>query len=406
MYLVHHKIINFSNNYTSLLLIGVVSLLVINSNIHLPFLPDIQTFYQTSENIIQFSFVINPFIAMIISLIDAIAADFYGRKPILLFNIFLFVVGTFIITLADSLFLFFLGRFFQSLGDAGIAITASIILGDYYRGRDYAKIQTILTITLALAWAISPLLGGKILTSYAWKGNFILVFCLACSLGFPLFFWEEKKKIPHFSYSYLFHNIFFTHLKKISFILDKRFMKWALVQSLPLGVFTGFELILPFIYEEKYGYSINQTAVILFIFISINALASLIQLALLPHISLRKILSFGFYLLVTYLSLGLILFSYDLISLNFMVYAIFGLLAFALPFILIPASTKIADSHPQQLGTSLALLAIIRNMCTTFLPVLICVYSPLSFHILFYLTVIPMALTLAILRSLLKNNGR
>jgi MFS family permease len=386
-------------------MMSLVSLLVVNSNIHLPFLPEIQTFYQTSENIVQFSFVINPFIAMVVSLIYGIAADFYGRKPILLFNISLFILGTSLIILASSLPVFFLGRLLQALGDAGIAITVSIIFSDYYKGRDYAKIQTIFTIILALAWAISPLLGGRLLTSYAWKGNFILIFILACSLGFPLFFWEERRKVSPYSYSYLFHTVFLNRLQKISFILDKRFMKWALAQSLPLGVFTGFELILPFIFEEKYGYSINQTAVILFIFISINALASLIQLALLPYISLRKILSFGFYLLVTYLSLGLILFSYDLIPLSFMVYPVFGLLAFALPFIIIPTSTKIADSHPQQLGASLALLAIIRNMCTTFLPVLICVYSPLSFHILFYLTVIPMVLTLGILWDLLKRNG-
>lgn len=399
------KFINFANDYAVTILIGMVSLLVINSNIHLPFLPEIQSFYQTSENVIQFSFVINPFIAMVVSLIYGIATDFYGRKPILLLNIFLFILGTFIIILANSLPLFFLGRLLQALGDAGIAITSSIILSDYYRGKSYAKIQTILSIILALTWAISPLLGGMVFTDYTWKGNFILVCALACGMGFPLFFWEEKRKAPQYTYYYLFHTVFTSHLKKISFILDKRFMKWALVQSLPLGVFTGFELILPFIFEEKYGYSINQTAVTLFIFISINALASFVQLALLPYISSHRVLSFGYYLLIIYISFGFVLFSLNLIHLNFIVYPVFGLLAFALPFVIVPASTKIADSYQQQLGASLALLAIIRNMCTTFLPIFICVFAPLSFPILFYITIIPTILTITLLRSLLKSNG-
>ncbi len=301
--------------------------------------------------------------------------------------------GTLIIILTNTIYFFFLGRFLQSLGDGGAALLSGIIIGDYYKGRAYAKLQAILSISLSLAWAGAPLLGERLFTLFGWRGNFSFILILSALLMSPLFFWKEKKKPSKI------RKGIFSALKKsrktMSSLLSTSLLGLSLAQAFPLGIFTAFEFMMPFIYKETYGFSVKESSVVFFIFIIINVGASFLYIIFINYMTIKKMFRIGMYVFLVYFILGLLILN--LHPMFIYTYIIFGLLSFSIPFIIISTSTKIVDSHPQHLGVALALLTIIRNTGTTAIPLFSCMLSQNSFSSFFNVTLIASLLTVGFL---------
>lgn len=393
------KVIVKINKNIVIFQIIILSMLIMNSNIHLPCLPVIRAFYNTSAYTIQIAFIINAFVAMFVSFFYGVATDLYGRKPVLLWSLAFFIFGTILIIKLNTIYFFFLGRFFQALGDGGAAVVCGVIIGDYYKGKRYAKIQAFLSIFLALAWAGSPILGGMICEIFGWQGNFIFILIFSGFLIIPIFFWQDKKRTHKKEHS-IFNN-FTKTFKKINVKFDTYFIMISLLQALPLGIFTAFELMLPFIYKKGHGYYIEDLSVFFFIFILINILGSLVYMLMIKRSSLHGIFRIAGCVFLLYLILGIFFFTIYQSSSELSIYMIFGVLSFSLPFVVISSSTKIVDSYAQQLGVALALLAIIRNAGTTFVPLLSCIISQNTFHSLFNVTLFPTMLTTWILFRIL-----
>jgi len=395
------KLVVKINENIVMIQIMILSFLIVNSNIHLPCLPAIQVYYHTSEYMVQLSFIMNAFVAMVISLFYGAAVDFYGRKPILLFSLSLFLLGTLTVIYAETIYLFFLGRLFQSLGDAGGAVTCSVIMADFYKGKVYARIQAILSIVLSLAWAGSPILGGRIFSLFGWKGNFVLVLILSVLMIAPVFFWQERKRVKKHKNPLI--RDFPKSIKVIYAKFDSDFVVLSLLQALPLGLFTAFELMLPFIYKRDYGYRIQDLSIAFFIFILINILGSCVYMFFIKRASIKDMFRIASYTILLYFIFGVYFFSIYQSSSEINVYLIYGLLSFSLPFMVISSSTKIIDSYAQHMGIALSLLAIIRNAGTTFIPLLACVLSQNSFHSLFNITLLPTLLTAGLLIRILRR---
>jgi len=389
------KITELINSYIVFLQILILSLLIINSNIHLPCLPEIQRSYGTSEYAVQLSFIINPFVAIFVCLICGGFADVYGRKIVLLWSLSFFIFGTLIVIFTNSIYFFFLGRFYQSLGDGGVALVSGIILADFCKGRAYAKIQAVLSISLSLAWAGAPLLGDLIFSFFGWKGNFGFILILTLFLMAPLTFWKEKK--THLKAA---HGIL-TALKKskkaMTSVLDSSLVKLSLTQAVPLGIFTAFEFMMPFIYKEMYDFSVQATSIVFFIFISINVFASFLYMVFIDYTSIKTMFRMGSYTFILYFIFGFLFLTLLKNDSQIFSYLIFGLLSFSIPFLSISSSTKIVDNNPHHLGVALALLTMIRNVGTTSIPLFVCLISKNTFTSFYNMTILSSMIIILIL---------
>ena len=92
-------------------------------------------------------------------------SDIWGRKPIMLIAVTIFLVGSLVCALAPKMNSLVVGRAIQGLGGSGMGIMVNVIVSDMFSLRDrglYLAI-TYLAIT-SLAWAvgsaIGPVLGG------------------------------------------------------------------------------------------------------------------------------------------------------------------------------------------------------------------------------------------------------
>ena len=68
-------------------------------------------------------------------------ADMYGRKPILIFGIALFLAGSALCALAWNMYTLIFFRGVQALGAGAIMVTVSTLAGDLYNIQERAKIQ-------------------------------------------------------------------------------------------------------------------------------------------------------------------------------------------------------------------------------------------------------------------------
>ncbi len=128
-------------------------------------------------------------------------ADLYGRKPVLLAALVVFLVGSVASGFAHSMVALVLFRALQGVGAGGIQPIALTIVGDLYRPEERAKVQGLFGAIWAVAGTSGPILGGLLVKALSWRWVFFVNVPFALlAFGLLAFAFEEnvKKKKVHF----------------------------------------------------------------------------------------------------------------------------------------------------------------------------------------------------------------
>jgi EmrB/QacA subfamily drug resistance transporter len=126
-------------------------------------------------------------------------ADLYGRKPVMLAGIALFVGGSFLCGHAGSMNTLILFRAIQGLGAGAIQPIAMTIVGDLFDVHQRARIQGILGAVWGLAGLVGPVLGGAIVQWLSWRWVFYvnIPLALACAAVLLLAYHETVERHDH-----------------------------------------------------------------------------------------------------------------------------------------------------------------------------------------------------------------
>lgn len=99
-------------------------------------------------------------------------ADLYGRRPVLVFGILLFLSGSIACGVAWSMPALIIFRLIQGFGAGSILPIATTIAGDIYTHEERLKVQGYLSGVWGFAALIGPLVGGVIVQTLSWRWIF------------------------------------------------------------------------------------------------------------------------------------------------------------------------------------------------------------------------------------------
>src|SRR4051812_38260575 len=101
-------------------------------------------------------------------------SDTFGRKPILLTGIALFLLGSILCAAAWNMPALIVFRAVQGIGAGAVQPTAMTVVGDIYSLAERARVQGYLASVWAMSSVIGPLLGGVFSQLGIWRGVFLI----------------------------------------------------------------------------------------------------------------------------------------------------------------------------------------------------------------------------------------
>jgi DHA1 family bicyclomycin/chloramphenicol resistance-like MFS transporter len=102
-------------------------------------------------------------------------SDRFGRRPVLIAGLGLFLAGTVLCGLAWSLPALIIGRTLQALGGcAGMVLGRAIVRDVYDRERSASALATIM-MAMSLAPSLAPLIGAYLAEWGGWRADFVLL---------------------------------------------------------------------------------------------------------------------------------------------------------------------------------------------------------------------------------------
>jgi EmrB/QacA subfamily drug resistance transporter len=125
-------------------------------------------------------------------------ADVFGRKPVMLFGIGLFLVGSILCGLAWSMGALIAFRAVQGLGAGAVQPMSLTIVGDLYSLKERAKVQGYIASVWALSSVVGPTLGGVFSEYASWRWIFFvnIPLCLIAAATIGLRFHEQVQRRP------------------------------------------------------------------------------------------------------------------------------------------------------------------------------------------------------------------
>jgi EmrB/QacA subfamily drug resistance transporter len=99
-------------------------------------------------------------------------SDLYGRKPILLIGIGIFLLGSFLCGFANSAAFLIIARAIQGLGSAALFTSALSIISDMFPPAERGKYSGLFGAVFGLSSVVGPLVGGFLTDNISWQSNF------------------------------------------------------------------------------------------------------------------------------------------------------------------------------------------------------------------------------------------
>jgi EmrB/QacA subfamily drug resistance transporter len=115
-------------------------------------------------------------------------SDTYGRKPIYLTGIFLFLLGSVLSGTADSMTSLIIFRTIQGLGAGAVQPVAITIIGDIFELETRARIQGLFGAVWGMSALVGPAAGGLITDYLSWRWVFYINVPFGLAAGILLFF--------------------------------------------------------------------------------------------------------------------------------------------------------------------------------------------------------------------------
>jgi DHA1 family bicyclomycin/chloramphenicol resistance-like MFS transporter len=157
------------------LLTALVALGPISTDLYLPSLPSLAEYFSVGVDDIQLTLSVFLVGLATAQLIYGPLSDRFGRRPVLLVGIAIYVVASIVCMLAPSVPVLVAARFAQATGACVGPVLGRAVVRDVYGREGAARVLAYMSAAMALAPAIGPILGGFLEQGFGWRSCFLVL---------------------------------------------------------------------------------------------------------------------------------------------------------------------------------------------------------------------------------------
>ncbi|KAI5465076.1 putative MFS multidrug transporter [Mariannaea sp. PMI_226] len=154
----------------------------LSGDIYLPALVSMSHELHVSPSTINLSITVFTIFQGIAPLMTASFSDVYGRRPILLACLTVYLAVNIGLSLQTNITTLFLLRCLQSIGSSGVSVVALGSMSDLITRAERGKYMVYTTIGFTLAPVIGPVIGGLLTQFLGWHSIFIFLAIIATLL--------------------------------------------------------------------------------------------------------------------------------------------------------------------------------------------------------------------------------
>jgi DHA1 family bicyclomycin/chloramphenicol resistance-like MFS transporter len=165
-----------SNRLTFAVLLAALAMLgPFSIDTYMPSFPEIERTFDATP--LQLQFTISAFLApfAVMSLFHGALADSFGRRPVILANLALFVVASAGCALAQAFHQLLWFRAMQGFAGGAGLIVGRAMIRDIFAGADAQRMMSTVTMIFGLAPAIAPIVGGWLQAGFGWRSVFVFL---------------------------------------------------------------------------------------------------------------------------------------------------------------------------------------------------------------------------------------
>lgn len=304
----------FALALASISLIGPLAI-----HIYLPVIPAVKASLDLSDALAQSTFALGLGAMACATLFWGSMSDRFGRRPVLLWGLVVFLAGSLACAFAQGVVTLILGRVLQAFGAGVGGALARTIARDAYGPDKLVRAIAYLTMFYTLGPMISPIAGGLLIDLFSWRAVFWFSLLMGAAILADAYFiiWETRPRaqtgvVPKGFVSdsvALFSNLrfacfvlqtgfntgaFFVAASAASFLMKEtlgrpaaEFGYWFIL--FPLGFFAG-----NFVSSRVGGRASNEFMVLLGSILGLFAVGLLSGLLIAGHITPLAIFAPGF----------------------------------------------------------------------------------------------------------------
>ncbi|MEE9313696.1 MAG: multidrug effflux MFS transporter [Rhizobiaceae bacterium] len=160
---------------------------VMSMNIFLPMLPAIGTDLNVPPSVAQYVLTIFLAATAVVQLFVGPLSDRFGRRPVLLCSLLIFLVATLVCIFAPTIEILLFGRVLQAASATSMVLSRAIIRDLFSRSKAASMIGYV-TMAMAVIPMVTPTVGGYVGAYYGWRATFVVLFVVVAILFALIYF--------------------------------------------------------------------------------------------------------------------------------------------------------------------------------------------------------------------------
>lgn len=280
-----------SSNRTLVISLALLSALgPLSFDMYLPALPTIQSDFRVTAAAVQMT--LGSFLVGLAggTLIYGPLSDRFGRKPVLLSGLLVYVATNFLCAIAGSIEILIVVRFLNAVGSASGMVIARVIIRDYFPPSETARLMSLMAMIMLAGPLISPIIGGFLLVWTGWRSIFVLLTVLGLA-GLLMTIFTLKESHPPGKRNPL--NFAATLRAYGTILSDRMSLGYSLCAAMAAGVVFTYITSSSFVFIEIHGVRPEYFGYIYGVIITGLLAGHYINSRIIMHTSGHRIISLG-----------------------------------------------------------------------------------------------------------------